>query len=235
MFAADQQPVLDKWQKGSHGVARLKMDLGEYWTNLEDYESLLLTARELSIPIVGLNAADDLVKRIARKGLEGLSQAEKNAVPEGTDRINPLHDRLLRMKLKVHRAFKDKSLDRIVLAQALRDETMARSLARFLDSADGRDRIMLVVAGSGHMNYGFGIPGRASRLNGLAHRIVIPSESGDLVLSEEEKRQSLPLHITHQDLRFIRTPIADYLVVTPLKEPKPSESVPNEVTLSTRR
>jgi uncharacterized iron-regulated protein len=235
MFAATMQPILDKWQEGSHSVARLKMDLGEYWTNLEDYESLLITARDLKIPIVGLNAADDLVRKVARKGLEGLSEAEKKAVPEGTNRINPLNDRLLRIKLKVHRAFKDKSLDRIVLAQALRDETMAGSLERFLDSAEGRSRIMIVVAGSGHINYGFGIPERAFRLNRLPHRIIIPSESGDLVLSEEEKRQSMPLNITHQDLRFIQSLIADYLIVTPLKKEKSQESIPHEGTLSTRR
>jgi hypothetical protein len=79
---------------------------------------------------------------------------------------------------------------------------------------------MVVIAGSGHMNYGFGIPERAHRMNGLSFRIILPTESGQLVLSEEEKRQSVPITVTHDDLRFLQVPIADYLHVIPLQEAK---------------
>ena len=146
-------------------------------------------------------------------------------MPEGLSDINPLNDRLLRMKLKVHKAFHDKTLDRIVLAQALRDETMAQAAARFLQSPEGKDRVMLIIAGGGHMNYGFGIPERLKRIMDVSSRIILQSESGELVLSEAEKKQSMPVHITHQDLAFIRVPIADYLFVVPLKE-APAEEPP---------
>jgi len=219
MFSEGQQPVLDNWQQGKDGVDSLIGELGKgHWTNLRDYEKVLVQARALKVPIVGLNASDELVRKVAREGVEALNAEERRLVPEGTDQINPSYDRLLRMRLRVHRAFHEKSLDRIVLAHALRDEIMARAVARFLDSPGGKDRVMVVIAGSGHLNYGFGVPERVERLAKLPYRIMLPTESGELTLSEEEKRQSMPVHISHEDLRFIRAPIADYLHVMPLKE-----------------
>lgn len=217
MFSERQQEILDRWQKGTDGVSGLIRELGkDHWTNLADYGSVLTLARELHAPIVGLNASDGLVRRVAQKGLEGLTESERKQVPAGVANIDPLHDRLLRMKLRVHKAFKGRSLDRIVLAQALRDETMARVVVRFLASPQGKDRVLLVIAGNGHLNYGFGIPHRVQRLMKVPFRILLPSESGELVLSEEQKRQSLPVEITHEELTFIRRSIADYLHVVPL-------------------
>jgi uncharacterized iron-regulated protein len=219
MFAHSHQPALDKWQAGQESVAHLMRDLGgDAWTNLLDYESLLVMARELKIPIVGLNASDATVRTIARNGPEGLTEQERKDLPEGFDKIDPRHDRLLRLRLKVHRAFQEKSLDRIVLAQSVRDETMASFAVRYLESAEGKDRAMLVVAGSGHLNYGFGIPERVQRRLDVPVRIVLITESGELELTESQKRQAAPVEISHSDLRFIGVPISDYLYATPMKD-----------------
>lgn len=219
IFTEEHQPLLDQWQRGSLPLESLKGPLGEdYWTNQKDYEPLLLTARKLGVPIFGLNAPTNLVRKVARDGLDGLTAEEKAALPQGLDRVDPLNDRLLRMRLRVHKAFQDKSLDRIVQAQVLRDETMARAVARFLGSPGGKNHVVLVVAGNGHVNYGFGIPEGVRRRLDVPFRVIISAESGELVLSDTEKRQAVPVHVTHEDLKFIRVPIGDYLQVIPLKE-----------------
>jgi uncharacterized iron-regulated protein len=216
MFSFLQQPLLDHWQKNNEPLEHLIRELGTArWTNLKDYEEVLLLARELKISIVGLNAPDALVRKVARGGMEALSGSERELIPSDADRINPLYDRLLRLRLRVHKAFEKKSLDRIVLAQAVRDAVMARNVIRCLE---GEERVLLVIAGSGHLNFGFGIPERVQQSVGLPHRIILPSESGELVLSEEEKRQSVPVHVSHEELMFIRVPLADYLHVIPLKK-----------------
>jgi len=218
MFTQEQQPILDRWQQGTEGFSSLLRDLGPgKWTNLNDYRSVLLAARELHVPIVGLNASDKLVRKVAMTGLDGLTPEETRQVPPDLkEKINPLNDRLLRLRLRVHKAFQGMSLDRIVLAQALRDETMARGVVRFLESPRGRDRVMVVIAGNGHVNYGFGIPEAVKRGLDVPFRIILAAEGGELVLSEQEQRQAVPVDITHEDLRFIRVPIADYLQVVPL-------------------
>ncbi len=218
MFSEEHQEVLERWTSGKDGIATLIKDLGkEHWTNLQDYESVLTTARDLAIPVVALNASDRLVRQVARGGLESLPPDDRKRLPDGFQDINPLNDRLLRLRLRVHKAFQEKSLDSIVLAQAIRDATMARAVARFLESPRGKDRVMIVIAGIGHINYGFGIPERVQRMLSLPYRIILPSESGELVLSEEEKRHMVAVQVTHEDLKFIPVPIADYLHVIPLK------------------
>lgn len=221
MFSEDQQGIVDQWLKGKGDVASLMKSLGkERWSNLQDYEPLLLRARASGIPVVAINAPDKLVRRVARNGMDGLTDEEKGRIPPGTQNINPLNDKLLRLRLKVHRAFQDKALDNIVLAQAVRDETMARAVTGHLEGPTGKDSLMVIIAGSGHLNYGFGIPERTFRLNELPYRIILPTESGQLVLSEEEEKQAVPTHVSHSDLKFITSPIADYLYVLPLAEEK---------------
>lgn len=188
---------------------------------------MLTLARKRHVPIVALNANDLLVRKVAHEGLARLTESERREIPEGLEKINPLLDRLLRLRLRVHKAFEKESLDRIVLAQALRDATMAQTVSRFLDSPAGKGRLMLVIAGSGHVNYGFGIPERVRAHNRLAYRIIMATESGELVLSKEERRESVPIEITHEELRFIHTPIADYLQALPLRE-KPSSGEPRD-------
>ena len=76
---------------------------------------------------------------------------------------------------------------------------------------------MVVIAGNGHLNYGFGVPERVKRLVDVTSRIILPSESGELQLSEAEKQQAVDIEISHEDVRFINRPIADYLSVIPIK------------------
>jgi len=206
MFSAHQQEILSRWQKGSESVEDLVRALGAgHWTNLPDYGPLLVLARKLGVPILGLNADDGLVRKVARQGIQGLSESEKRQVPDEVSPVDPLYDRLLRLRLKVHKAFQDRSLDNIVLAQAVRDEAMARALVGFLTSAEGKDRIVLVIAGTGHISYGLGIPSRVTRMLNDPFRIVLLSESGELVLSEEEKKQAVPVEITHDGVDILRT------------------------------
>lgn len=239
MFEESDQPTLDRWFASDKDFSALMGALGPHrWTNLPDYAHLLLLARDLKIPVVGLNAPAALVRKVAREGLQSLSESEKKALPADVADLAPLNDRLLRLRLKVHRAFQEKSLDRVVLAQGLRDATMARAVVGFLDSPQGKDRTMMVVAGSGHLNYGFGIPRRVGKMRDYPHRIILASESGELVLSDAEKRTSVPVEITHEDLSFIRLPIADYLQMIPLKKeespPEKKEEQSTTIEASTR-
>jgi aminopeptidase N len=236
MFSYNQQEILDRWLQGKEDIDSLIRDLGaEHWTNLRAYESVLSLARHLKIPILALNAPDKLVRKVAREGLESLSESERKSLPEGVEQINPLYERLLRMRLKVHRAFQEKSLKNVILAQGLRDDTMASRIVSYLESPEGKDRSMIVIAGSGHLNYGFGIPERVERRNNYKHRILLASESGELVLSEEEKREAVPIAINHEDLRFIQRPIADYLQVIPLEEEDESETTKTASGTSEKR
>ncbi len=217
MFSVEQQPILSKWLASDEDLNGLIQALGsERWTNLKDYESLLITAKNLKIPILGLNAPDPLVKMVAAHGLDSLKEKQKELPPPEYLPVSEENDKLLRLRLRVHKAFQGRTLDNIVAAQGLRDAFMAHTIVSFLQSPEGKDKTMLVIAGSGHLNYGLGIPEKTERFTGLRSRILLATESGQLVLSPEELAKAAPVNISHEDLKFLKRPIADYLHILPL-------------------
>jgi hypothetical protein len=82
-------------------------------------------------------------------------------------------------------------------AQVLWDESMAQSIAEYLQSEDGRDKKILVLAGTHHIQYGFGIPRRVFRRLPLSYAIVLPMT----VRIPPEKRDRL-MNITMPDIPF---------------------------------
>ncbi len=225
MFTSEQQPIVDRWLSSTESVSVLVKNLGkDSWTNLIDYSSVLTMARDLEIPVVCLNVSNGIVRKVARGGLESLSKEEKSLASPDVEPINPLYARLLSMRLKVHRAFQGKTLDRVIFAQALRDAVMASNITKYLERPDTKDKLLLVIAGNGHLNYGFGIPERVKRRIDLTSRIILPSESGEMELSEAERQQAIDIEISHEDVRFINKPIADYLSVIPMKSNDGDES-----------
>ncbi|MFH0957680.1 MAG: ChaN family lipoprotein [Pseudomonadota bacterium] len=218
MFTTEQQSLVDKWLESKDSVSELLQKLGPgAWNNLKDYESVLLMARDLGIPIISLNAPDSLVRKVSREGLESLPETERKLLPEDIEPVNPDYSRLLSLKLRVHRAFEGKGLTRIIQAQALRDAVMASNIIQFLEKHPKANKPLMVIAGSGHINYGFGIPERVEKYVDASYRIILPSESGELQLSEAEKKQAVEIDISHEDVKFIGRPIADYLSVLPVE------------------
>lgn len=218
MFTADQQEILDRWLAGNKSVTALGEQLGkEKWNNLSNYEGILVFARDNGIRVMGLNASNDVVRKMARGQVKDLTHEEQNGLPQEDMLVpNPQYDRLLRMKLRVHKAFQGKPLDAVIRAQLLRDAVMAQTIIRGVESIRDKDAAFVAIAGSGHLSYGFGIPERVKKKIQVSDRIILPTESGQLILSDEERRQAVPVEITHEDLRLIREPIADYLYVLPL-------------------
>jgi uncharacterized iron-regulated protein len=168
---------------------------------------------------VALNARSEIIREVGRKGLAGLTPEERRELPEQIELNDPAYEKLLNMRLMVHAAVDAQRLHKVYEAQVARDEQMASALAQFLSSERRKGRQAIVVCGAGHVSYGMGTPARVRRrLPGVADRIVIFSESNELTLSPEEQAMARQVSVTHQDLRFINHPVADYVQVAPLRE-----------------
>ncbi|MBC2604329.1 ChaN family lipoprotein [Puniceicoccus vermicola] len=216
-----QQPLVDRFNDGEFDFNELAeaMNWSNRWSNFEDYRALLELAQKNDVPVLALNARAETIRKIGRQGLESLSQEERNELPETLNFDDPQYRQLLNMLLMVHASMDESVLDRIFEAQVARDEKMASTLAAFLSQPGNQNRTALVIAGSGHIQYGLGTVSRVrSRLPEKKDRIVLMTESGELVLSEEEAAMSRDISITHEDLRFLQQPKADYLQVTELQE-----------------
>ena len=102
-------------------------------------------------------------------------------------------------------------------AQDVWDSTMAHYVVEYLKSEEGSDKTIVVLAGSGHMAYGYGIPARVATAFDLPYRIIVPTSSGDIEFEEAWRKYIEPTELTHEDFNFIQRPIADFIFLVPLR------------------
>jgi uncharacterized iron-regulated protein len=184
-FQRPAQPHLDDFVAGRISEAEMLDRTGYFdrWRfDYRLYRPVIRYAQEHGIPIVALNAEAELTDRISAVGLDGLSAEEKAKVP-AIDRSDTAYAEHLRQFFAQHPGGEKRSFDRFLDVQLTWDETMADTAARHLESHPGRR--MVLMAGSGHIAYGWGIPKRLQRrLPGAGTATVVFDDgkqvSGDL-------------------------------------------------------
>jgi uncharacterized iron-regulated protein len=223
MLPVDLQPALDRYNRGEITFDELAEEVAweEIWDNYEQYRPAIEAGHEAGAPVLALNARRELAKEIAGNGIDGLDPEWAGKVPEGVNTDQPDYEReLLRiMMVMAHATGQSDMMKRMFEAQVIKDEVMADAVARFLKSPEGENRTVVVLCGAGHVSYGYGVPSRVrSRVPDVVDRIIVLSESGDVVLSEREQAMARAIEITHAQLRENKVPFADYLHA---KEPAP--------------
>lgn len=213
------QPVLDKYNAGEVDLPALvaESEWNVRWRGHEAYHDLLKAARAHDVPVLALNARAETVRAIGRQSLSGITPEQRDELPPDIMINDPLYEQLMTRVLGVHMAFDPGRLRPVFEAQVARDEMMAWRLSDYLQSPEGANRMALVICGRGHCEFGLGIPDRiANRMPGLVQRVVLFSQSGDLQLTEEERRQAREIEIPHQFLRDLGRVPADFTHIAEL-------------------
>jgi len=162
-FQLPAQPHLDDFVAGRISEAEMLERTGYFdrWRfDYRLYRPVILYAKENGIPVVALNAPVELTNRISEVGIGGLTAEEKAKVPE-IDRSNTAYADQLKEFFAQHPGGEKRSFDRFLDVQLTWDETMADTAARYLRENPGRR--MVLMAGSGHIAYRWGIPDRLQR------------------------------------------------------------------------
>jgi len=212
-----QQPSVDRFNRGEidfDGLATA-IDWGKRWPNYKQYRTVLEAARRGKAAVIGISPSPEVIRAVARSGGVGrLDSKLRKQLPTAMDLKDPVYEKLLAAQLMVHMAASPERLRPMIEAQIARDEAMSAALADYLRSDAGRNRKAVMVCGAGHVAYGLGTPQRVRRRLGDANdRIVALAECGDLRLSPEEMAVARPVEISHELLREIGHPLADYLEV----------------------
>lgn len=145
------------------------------WGDISYYRELLHFAREKRIPLLALNASAATRKAVREQPPAAMTPEAAQEVPE-IDTQDPYHRAYVQAMVGGHA--KGVSADAFYRVQLLWDETMAETAAEYLKSPAGRGRRLLVLAGSNHVRYGFGIPRRLFRRVPLPFVIVEPYVHG---------------------------------------------------------
>ncbi|MBU1248341.1 MAG: ChaN family lipoprotein [Proteobacteria bacterium] len=175
MVPADLQPVLDRFNAGELEPAQMEKELD--WTATWGYPFSLFAplfeeARRSGLPFGALNAPKRLTGKVREQGVEALSEEEKKYFPSTIIGSLPEQEEMLRSTFAMHGdidSFKTR-IEGFLLVQSIW-ETMMAERANALRSQTGRP--VVVIAGSGHVDYGWGIPRRIQLLDPGARVVTL--------------------------------------------------------------
>jgi len=169
------------------------LHLTEYFSrwkyNYRLYQPILQYARENKIPVIALNAPRELIRALAESELDDLPPELKAQLPQSYDWSDKDYEKRLRDIFDLHPEYNGK-FENFMRSQLTWDESMAERTAQYLQ--ENPEARILVLAGSGHILFGSGIPNRIKRR--------IDTDQYSILISED----SLPAS----------KEIADYLVLS---------------------
>ncbi len=193
MFQRPYQSIVNQYLAGKISEAQLKEQTeyeqrwGREW---EDYAPIIRLAKAREFPLLALNTPTEISRKVARLGLESLTQNERRWIPP-TEEICLNNQAYRQMVSQVYQQHvdrgdsKSRSFENFFTAQVLWDETMAETISQFYLFHPNHQ--IIVLAGRTHIIYGYGIPSRvARRLKG------IPLVQRSILMGDELDRE-IPL------------------------------------------
>ncbi len=140
------------------------------------YAPIFRYAREEHIPVRALNVPAALSSSVFKVGISALTEQQRAYLPKEIVPADEAYRDRLRKAFEAHGPSKPGDFDRFVEAQLVWDEGMAEAASTYLNGHP--DASMVVLAGSGHVEFGSGIPQRVQRRTHATIAIVINSADG---------------------------------------------------------
>ncbi len=170
MVSVDREQTLEQFSRGRIPVDKLAKALD--WQNtwgfsFDLYRPVFEAAKELGLPVTALNLPKNVVRSLSSKGAAGLTPQEQAWMPYQLVPPPPAQRESLRQEFEMHSQFRpkdaapDRDLERFMEVQAAWDSKMAEAA---VEAHNKYDKPVAVLAGGGHVEYGWGI---AYRLFGL--------------------------------------------------------------------
>ena len=175
-FPQSVQPQIDDYIAGKTSEQEF-LRAAEYFKNwgydYRLYAPIFRYAREQHIPVRALNVPNELPQAVARAGIAGLSEKQRAALPQEREPADEAYRARLRKAFQAHGPSKPGDFEHFVDAQLVWDEGMAEAAAAYLNANPARR--MVILAGSGHVAFGSGIPKRLERRTHAAYAILLSS------------------------------------------------------------
>jgi uncharacterized iron-regulated protein len=178
MFDRSQQVDLDQFDRHKLSLDDLVAQTGfeKSWGRYSPlYTELLRTIQKGKIRNVALNASPSLAHKLARG--EPLSPDEKNQIPNEFTVPAGAYQNFVQL-LGDHPGMQESDFSRFFSAQNLWDQTMAKMILEFRQKYPNTK--LLVLAGRGHVNGGFGIPNYVGQKSSAKQLVLFPPSANDL-------------------------------------------------------
>lgn len=183
MVAVDMQQVLDDFAKGQVGVDALAEELqwNERWGyNFHLFRDHFAIALRNGVPVAGLNVPTEVTRKISREGIGSLADEEKAFLPSEIVSPSTGQRAFLEAMLAQHEGRDEddpEARERFFLVQSIWDTKMAEEAVRVRRKFDWP---VMVVAGSAHVEHGWGIAKRIQWFDpGARILTVMPWRGGE--------------------------------------------------------
>ncbi len=177
MFRQPQQEILDRWTRGELGELEFleAVDWHRTWsTDYRHYAAILGFARDQGLDVIALNPSRELQDAVRQFPPDALPQEFRDALPEVGD-PDPYQHAVLEAFYAGHLPTPGAS-ESFFRVQLLWEESMAERVVDYLGGERGRGKIMVTLTGSGHVEYGFGVPKKVIRRMPMPYVIIAPTE-----------------------------------------------------------
>jgi len=172
MFETGYQEQLDQWVAGNLAADEFVRIYRENWDEEWDlYRDIFLYAREHQIPLIGLNVARRVIRKVAQTGFASLTTADMAELPQGVAcDVTPAYENFIQRVFGRHGKEKG-SFANFCEAQVLWDTVMAIHLLHYHEENPGTK--LVVLAGDGH-SWKPGIPRQLSLRKDIALTVFLP-------------------------------------------------------------
>ncbi|MEZ5497788.1 MAG: ChaN family lipoprotein [Steroidobacteraceae bacterium] len=163
MFRYTDQAMLDRWNAGEIALADFPSESKWYevWSHQWGYyRDIFAYARDQHIPMYGINVPREVVRTVRAKGFAALESEAQQHMPPHIDITSADHRKLFRAYFDeddaLHSQMSPEALEGMYQAQTTWDGAMAWNAMKALQAHGGKDAIMVVFIGSGHVAFGLG-------------------------------------------------------------------------------
>lgn len=190
MFRRSAQPELDRWNSDALANDEFKKLFHQNWGHgFEMYRPIFDYLRAHNLPLFGLKSSKEAEATLRQDGPGAPDLPEMDL----TDSFHREYS------MSIFGGHSAEGVSKPYQMLALWEESMAQTVAQFLNDPARRDFKLVVLAGGFHVQYGFGIPKRAFRRTPHAFSVVLPAVvemPEELKASREMKveRVSIPLY-----------------------------------------
>jgi uncharacterized iron-regulated protein len=174
------QPKVDDYIAGRTTEEQFLRDtdyFAEWGYDYRFYAPIFRFAREQKIPVRALNVPTALVSAVSKSGVDGVTASRREQLPQDMAPADDDYRSRLRDAFESHGSSKPHAFDHFVEAQLVWDESMSANAAAWLNADPGRR--MVILAGSGHLAFGSGIPKRLERRTHASYAIVLNGGSDE--------------------------------------------------------
>lgn len=182
MFTRPRQQDLNPWTLGWLTEPEFIERSGwktEWGFDYGLYKPVFDAVKRLRLPMIALNVPRDWVRTVGRQGLAGLTQQQRDQLPEDIDLGWKDHRRFFEAMVGGH-PMAGPMGDNMYAAQVLWDVGMADSALKYWDRTPRSSKtVVVILAGVGHTAYGLGINGRIAKRTGDPGITVSMVEAAD--------------------------------------------------------